>query len=89
MNLPTVAAIVIATCGLLIASMAALIKGMLLGRLDNIDAKLDGQDGRLNEHSGRIIRLEEWRENTNGGHAFGRRKVDACSYSECPHEDRD
>jgi hypothetical protein len=87
MNLPTVAAIVIATCGLLIASMAALIKGMLLGRLDNIDTKLDGMDGRLNEHNGRIIRLEEWRENTNGGaHAFGRRKIDVCSSPECPYE---
>ena len=87
MNLATVAAIVIATCGLLIASMAALIKAMLLGRLDTIDNKLDAMDGRLNEHHGRIIRLEEWRENTNSGlHAFGRRKVDGCTAQGCPYE---
>ncbi len=86
MNLATIAMIVVATCGVLIVSMAGLIKSMVLGKLDQIQDQLFHMGGRLDSIDGRVIRLEEWRENTNGGHAFGRRKADACSYSECPHE---
>lgn len=87
MNLATVAGIIVATCGLLIVSMAGLIKSMVLGKLDQMMNQLMGMDGRLNDHHGRIIRLEEWRENTQGG-GMGRRAMDHCPMPDCPHEAR-
>lgn len=86
MNLPTVAAIIIATCGVLIASMAGLIKSMVLGKLDGIDAKLTGIDSRVNHIDGRVISLEEWRKNVTEGSAQGRRAYDKCPAPGCPHE---
>lgn len=85
MNLATIAAIVIGTCAVLITSMAGLIKSMVLGRLDQMMSQLSGMDGRLNDHSGRIIRLEEWRENTQAG-VMGRRAMDHCPDPTCPFE---
>jgi hypothetical protein len=87
-NLATVAGVIICTCGVLIISMAGLIKSMVLGRLDQMMSQLVGMDDRLNQHDGRIIRLEEWRENTRTDGALGRRATDHCAIPDCPCESR-
>lgn len=81
MDLGTVTLIIVGTLG----GMAALIKTMVLGRLDAIDKKLDGQAAQLADHNGRLIRIEEWRANTQPG-PLGRRTSDRCPIPECPHE---
>lgn len=78
----TVDAATAAACVLaLLAGMAALIKTMVLKRLDNIDGKLDGMDGRLQNVTGRVISLEEWRKNSA---LLGRRITDGCPHEDCP-----
>lgn len=87
MNTATISGVVIATCGLLIISMAALIKSMVLSKLDQIQDMFINMNGRVNQMDGRVIRLEEWRENTSSGaNVFGRRKIDACPMPDCPHQ---
>lgn len=76
-DVPTAIAAVLA----LLAGMAALIKTMVLKRLDNIDGKLDGMDGRLQNVTGRVISLEEWRKNSA---LLGRRSTDGCPHDDCP-----
>lgn len=76
-DVPTAIAAVLA----LLAGMAALIKTMVLKRLDNIDGKLDGMDGRLQNVTGRVISLEEWRKNSA---MLGRRVTDGCPHDDCP-----
>lgn len=76
-DVPTAIAAVLA----LLAGMAALIKTMVLKRLDNIDGKLDGMDGRLQNVTGRVISLEEWRKNSA---MLGRRVTDGCPHEDCP-----
>lgn len=76
-DVPTAIAAVLA----LLAGMAALIKTMVLKRLDNIDGKLDGMDVRLQNVTGRVISLEEWRKNSA---MLGRRVTDGCPHDDCP-----
>jgi len=76
-DVPTAIAAVLA----LLAGMAALIKTMVLKRLDNIDGKLDGMDVRLQNVTGRVICLEEWRKNSA---MIGRRVTDGCPHDDCP-----
>lgn len=75
---------IVGACIVILGGMAALIKTMVLGRLDNIDGKLDKQQDQLTDHNGRIIRIEEWRANIPS--ALGRRAMDHCPAPDCPLE---
>lgn len=64
MDLATIAGIVIAAAGVLLAGMAGLIKAMVLGRLEEIKRDLTGMAREQSRHGERITRLEEWRKFT-------------------------
>lgn len=71
---------------LILGGMAGLIKTMVLGRLDKIDAKIDAQDEWISGVDGRVIRLEEWRKGAEHAATFGRRAMDHCPSADCPFE---
>lgn len=65
MNTATIAGIIITTAGLLIVGMAALIKTMVLGKLDSIQSMVSGLSRDMHRMDVRLTTLEaEHRMNT-------------------------
>ena len=58
MNTPTIAGIILAACGALILGMAALIKTMVVGKLDALQASLDEMWGKHHALDIRVTKLE-------------------------------
>lgn len=58
MSLATVSGIIIATAGALILGMAVLIKSMVVGRLDALQAGVDGMREDIHGIDVRVTKLE-------------------------------
>lgn len=58
MNAATISAIVLAACGALIVGMAALIKGMVLGKLESIQSMVSGLSRDMHRMDLRLTTLE-------------------------------
>lgn len=79
--------------GLLLAAFGWLLKTLVSDKLKTISndiselKKSRAEDsGKITQIDGRVIRLEEWRENTSGVSTLGRRTMDHCPMPGCPHE---
>ena len=70
MDLPTIGAIVVGVAGALLLGMAALIKGMVLGRLDEIQRELGGLGREMHRIDLRVTKLET------------EHRLNACHYHE-------
>jgi hypothetical protein len=62
MNTATIAGIILASCGALILGMAALIKTMVVGKLDSLQASMDEMWGKHHALDVRVTRLEAQHE---------------------------
>lgn len=78
--------------GLLLAAFGWLLKALVSDKLKTIgndinELKKGRQEdtGKIHAIDGRVIRLEEWRDNTASG-ALGRRRSDHCPMPNCPIE---
>lgn len=58
MDLATVTGIIVGTAGVLILGMAVLIKSMVVGRLDALQAGVDGMREDIHEIDVRVTKLE-------------------------------
>lgn len=70
MNLETISAIVIAAVGALLLGMAALIKGMVLGKLNEIQKSMAGMTRDFHRMDVRVTKLET------------EHRLNACRYHE-------
>lgn len=70
MDAATVGFVIIAACGALILGMAALIKGMVLGKLDDIQKAMSGLNRDFHRMDVRVTKLET------------EHRLNACKYME-------
>lgn len=80
--------------GLMLGAFAWLLKLLVSDKLKTISQDINElkkgrqeDTGKIHAIDGRVIRLEEWRENTANG-ALGRRVTDHCPLPNCPIEHR-
>lgn len=62
MDLATITVIIVAACGALILGMAALIKGMVVGKLEELQETINALGRDHHKLDTRVARLEEWRK---------------------------